>query len=44
MKNQGTKQYSNTDISKVKQLNADSGMSYQEVKQALAEKYIQNKK
>jgi hypothetical protein len=44
MKNQGTKQYSNTDIRKVKQLNAESGMSYHEVKQALAETYMQNKK
>ena len=44
MKNQGTKQYSNTDIAKVKRLNAESGMSYQEVKQALTEKYMQKKK
>lgn len=44
MRNQGTKQYSNTDIDKVKQLNAESGMSYQEVKHALAEKDMKDKK
>ncbi|USK32277.1 hypothetical protein LIT25_16935 [Bacillus sp. F19] len=39
-----TKQYSNTDIEKVKQLNAQSGLSYQEVKRLLALKYASDHK
>lgn len=39
-----TRKYSNTDIEKVKQLNAQSGLSYQEVKQALARQFASNNK
>jgi hypothetical protein len=35
---------SGTDIDEVKRLNSQSGLSYNEVKQLLAEKFIQNKK
>ncbi|MFD1738500.1 hypothetical protein ACFSCX_18420 [Bacillus salitolerans] len=34
-----TKQYSNTDIEEVKRLNANSGLSYNEVFALLAKKY-----
>lgn len=33
-----------TDIDEVKRLNAQSGLSYNQVKQLLAEKYFQKKK
>ncbi|MGG4491910.1 hypothetical protein [Metabacillus idriensis] len=39
-----TRKYSNTDIDKVKQLNAQSGLSYQEVKQALARQFASENK
>jgi predicted DNA binding CopG/RHH family protein len=39
-----TKQYSNTDIEKVKQLNAQSGLSYQDAKRLLALKYASDHK
>ncbi|MDQ0197759.1 hypothetical protein [Neobacillus ginsengisoli] len=32
-----------TDIDEVKRLNSQSGLSYNEVKQLLAEKYVMNK-
>ncbi|HZH62626.1 MAG TPA: hypothetical protein VEY70_24310 [Metabacillus sp.] len=34
-----TKQYSNTNVEEVKRLNAQSGLSYREVKELLAKKY-----
>lgn len=34
-----TKQYSNTNVEEVKRLNAQSGLSYLEVKELLAKKY-----
>ncbi|WP_158638520.1 hypothetical protein [Metabacillus litoralis] len=40
MKAMSTKQYSNTNIEEVKRLNANSGLSYNEVKQQLAKEYI----
>ena len=33
-----------TDIDEVKRLNSQSGLSYNEVKQLLAERYLQNNK
>ncbi|MGM7721965.1 hypothetical protein [Metabacillus sp. Hm71] len=39
-----TKKYSNTDVEEVKRLNAQSGLSYNEVKQLLAEKYRKERK
>ncbi|MDR0139748.1 hypothetical protein RFW18_18495 [Metabacillus idriensis] len=39
-----SRKYSDTDIDKVKQLNAQSGMSYQEVKQALARQFASKNK
>ncbi|WP_251553731.1 hypothetical protein [Neobacillus muris] len=33
-----------TDIEEVKKLNSQSGLSYNQVKQLLAEKYLQSKK
>ena len=37
-----TKKYSNTDVEEVKRLNANSGLSYREVKELLAKKYLKN--
>ncbi|WP_260471880.1 hypothetical protein [Bacillus sp. HMF5848] len=39
-----TKRFSNTDVQHVKQQNAQSGLSYNKVKQLLAEKYMKTKK
>lgn len=39
-----TRKFSNTDIEKVKELNAQSGLSYQEVKQALARQFASKNK
>jgi hypothetical protein len=39
MKPFSTRKYSNTDVEEVKHLNAQSGLSYNEVKQLLAKQY-----
>ncbi|WP_176551012.1 hypothetical protein [Bacillus sp. AFS040349] len=39
-----TKKYSNTDVKEVKRLNAQSGLSYNEVKQLLAQQYQKENK
>lgn len=40
MKMTSTRQFSNTNIEEVKKLNAQSGLSYTEVKKRLAEEYF----
>ncbi len=40
MKISSTRQFSNTNIEEVKKLNAQSGLSYTEVKKRLAEEYF----
>lgn len=37
-----TRKYSNTDIDEVKRLNAQSGLSYNEVFELLAKNYLKN--
>ena len=37
----GSKVYSNTNVEEVKRLNANSGLSYTEVKALMARKYIE---
>lgn len=44
MKPFNTKKFSNTDVEEVKRLNAQSGLSYNEVKQLLAFKYEREQK
>lgn len=44
MKPFSTKKYSNTDVEGVKRLNAQSGLSYNEVKQLLAQHYQKENK
>jgi hypothetical protein len=39
-----TKQYSDTNVEEVKRLNAQSGLSYNEVKELLAAKYKKEQK
>ncbi|MBM7602039.1 hypothetical protein JOC75_000009 [Metabacillus crassostreae] len=43
METMNTKKYSNTDIEEVKRLNANSGLSYNEVKQQLAKEFLRKK-
>lgn len=40
MEPMSTKKYSNTDVEEVKRLNANSGLSYNEVKQQLAKEFF----
>ncbi|MGX6444143.1 hypothetical protein ACWM35_13080 [Neobacillus sp. K501] len=46
MRNSKQKNYTvaGTDINEVKRLNSQSGLSYNQVKHLLAEKYLKNKK
>ncbi len=44
MKPFSTKKYSNTNVEEVKRLNAQSGLSYNEVKQLLAQQYQKENK
>ncbi|MFZ3588707.1 hypothetical protein ACOI1C_05350 [Bacillus sp. DJP31] len=41
--NISTKQFSHTDVGEVKKLNAQSGLSYNEVFALLGERYVQRK-